>query len=80
MIIVHEQNHFINRESELSSLQEAFRSDRAELIVIYGRRRIGKTELIKKAIRGKKAGYFGSLVSSVTVNPSSIRLTVYSAA
>ena len=58
MLIVREQNHFINRERELSSLQEAFRSDRAELIVIYGRRRIGKTELIKKAISGKKAGYF----------------------
>ena len=58
MLIMREQNHFVNRESELSSLQEAFCSDRAELIVIYGRRRIGKTELIKKAIRGKKAGYF----------------------
>ena len=58
MLIVCEQNHFVNRESELSSLQEAFCSDRAELIVIYGRRRIGKTELIKKAIHGKKAGYF----------------------
>ena len=58
MLIMREQNHFVNRESELSSLQEAFRSDRAELIVIYGRRRIGKTELIKKAIHGKKAGYF----------------------
>ena len=58
MLIVREQNHFVNRESELSSLQEAFCSDRAELIVIYGRRRIGKTELIKKAIRGKRAGYF----------------------
>ncbi len=58
MLIMREQNHFVNRESELSSLQEAFRSDRAELIVIYGRRRVGKTELIKKAIHGKKAGYF----------------------
>ena len=48
MLIMREQNHFVNRESELSSLQEAFCSDRAELIVLYGRRRIGKTELIKK--------------------------------
>lgn len=51
------QNEFINREKELSFLQEAFNSDRAEFIVIYGRRRIGKTELIKKGIQGKKAGY-----------------------
>lgn len=58
MIIMSKQNDFINREQELSILQEAFRSDRAELIVIYGRRRIGKTELIKEVIYGKKAGYF----------------------
>jgi hypothetical protein len=55
---VYKQNDFINREKELSFLHEAFNSDRAELIVIYGRRRIGKTELIKKGIQGKKAGYF----------------------
>lgn len=55
---MYKQNDFINREKELSFLQEAFSSDRAELIVIYGRRRIGKTELIKKGIQGKKAGYF----------------------
>ena len=58
IIIVYKQNDFINREKELSFLHEAFNSDRAELIVIYGRRRIGKTELIKKGIQGKKAGYF----------------------
>ena len=58
MLIMCEQNCFVNRERELSDLQVAFRSDRAELIVIYGRRRIGKTELIKEAIRGRKAGYF----------------------
>jgi AAA+ ATPase superfamily predicted ATPase len=30
----------------------------AAFAVIYGRRRIGKTELIKKVIEGKKAFYF----------------------
>ena len=49
---------FVNRKKELSSLNNFFNSDRAELIVIYGRRRIGKTELIKEAIKGQKAAYF----------------------
>ena len=40
---------FIDREQELSTLREFFQSDRFELIMLYGRRRVGKTELIKHA-------------------------------
>jgi len=58
IIIVRKVIPFINRKRELSSLNNFFDSDRAELIVIYGRRRIGKTELIKEAIKGQKAAYF----------------------
>ncbi len=39
---------FIDRETELEILKERFNSGRAEFMVIYGRRRIGKTELVKK--------------------------------
>jgi len=35
---------FINRKRELEFLERAYNSDRAEFLVIYGRRRIGKTE------------------------------------
>ncbi len=41
---------FIDRETELEILKERFNSGRAEFMVIYGRRRIGKTELVKKII------------------------------
>lgn len=37
---------FINRQRELSLLNQRFDSTRAEFMVIYGRRRIGKSELI----------------------------------
>jgi AAA+ ATPase superfamily predicted ATPase len=37
---------FINRQRELSLLKQRFDSIRAEFMVIYGRRRIGKSELI----------------------------------
>jgi AAA+ ATPase superfamily predicted ATPase len=37
----------IGRESEISVLQAALESPRAELIAIYGRRRVGKTFLIR---------------------------------
>ena len=42
---------FIDRERELSLLKERSSSDRAEFVVIYGRRRIGKSELIDQFIK-----------------------------
>ncbi len=44
---------FIDREEELKILKERFDSGRAEFLLIYGRRRIGKTELIKRIIAEK---------------------------
>lgn len=37
---------FLNRTTELSLLSERMDGTRAELLVVYGRRRIGKTELL----------------------------------
>lgn len=45
---------FLNREGELQILEEDWRKGKFELVVIYGRRRIGKTELIKEFIKDKK--------------------------
>ena len=41
---------FLDRERELALLKDRYRSDRAEFVVIYGRRRVGKTELIDQFI------------------------------
>ncbi|WP_297092416.1 ATP-binding protein [Thermococcus sp.] len=49
---------FIDREPELKALEELYTQDRAHLVLIYGRRRIGKTELVKQFIRGKRSFYF----------------------
>ncbi len=49
---------FIGRENELAALGEHYRSNKAELIVIYGRRRIGKTELIKQFVKEKAEVYY----------------------
>ncbi len=38
--------HFVNRESEISVLNDIYKRERAQLVVLYGRRRIGKTALI----------------------------------
>ncbi|MDI6737861.1 MAG: ATP-binding protein [Nanoarchaeota archaeon] len=49
---------FINRKQELQFLEEAYRSSRAEMIVLYGRRRIGKTEIITHFCKGKPHIYY----------------------
>jgi AAA+ ATPase superfamily predicted ATPase len=41
------ENYLIGRASEINILQEALISPEAELIAIYGRRRVGKTYLIR---------------------------------
>lgn len=41
----------IGREKELNTLKKAIESDKSELIAIYGRRRIGKTFLIREAYK-----------------------------
>jgi len=48
----------INRERELGWLKEAYKSEKAELGIIYGRRRLGKTFLIKDFIKDKPHFYF----------------------
>ena len=49
---------FINREIELKRIKNLLSSDKFEFIVIYGRRRVGKTALLKKVIENRKALYF----------------------
>jgi hypothetical protein len=49
---------FADREEELHFLDKHFKSDNAELIVIYGRRRVGKTELAVRFSKNKPHIYF----------------------
>jgi len=49
---------FINRERELNALEKLWNKREAQLVVIYGKRRIGKTELIKQFIKNKPHLYF----------------------
>ena len=51
-------NDFIGRDEELAFLQEKFDSLGGQLIIIYGRRRIGKTETIAHFCRDKKTVFY----------------------
>lgn len=41
---------FVNRTTELGRLESLYESDEAELAILYGRRRLGKTALVKRSL------------------------------
>lgn len=49
---------FIDREQEMETLQSEYEREGASLVIMYGRRRVGKTTLISKFIENKKALFF----------------------
>ena len=49
---------FWDRQQELRTLEQEYGRAGGSLIIIYGRRRVGKTTLIKEFIRDKPAMYF----------------------
>lgn len=49
---------FIGRARELDVLDELASSGDPELFVLYGRRRVGKTELLQRFCEGRRAVYF----------------------
>jgi len=49
---------FVNRENELKALNDAYKKQTFSFYPIYGRRRVGKTELIKQFIKDKPHIYF----------------------
>ena len=51
-------NIFLGRERDLAYLRELHDSGKPELFVLYGRRRVGKTELLQQFCRGRRAVYF----------------------
>ncbi len=55
---------FVNRKPELSKLEELQQTGRAQLFVLYGRRRVGKTELLREYCRGKRHIFFIATIQS----------------
>ena len=59
---------FVNRKQELEFLERKWEEKRAQLIIIYGRRRVGKTTLLKEFLKEKKGVYFLSTADSMDEN------------
>ena len=68
---------FIGREKELEALNGLYNSGKFEFVVLYGRRRVGKTELIKHFIDGKNAIYFTGVESNAKQNLENLSVSIF---
>lgn len=59
---------FYCREQELRKLNKRYADDKFECIVVYGRRRVGKTALINEFCKDKKTIYFSALNATAQEN------------
>ncbi|AWB28328.1 ATP-binding protein [Halococcoides cellulosivorans] len=60
-------DQFVNRLDELDRLETLYESDAAELAIIYGRRQIGKSELVRRSIADRDdAVYYQAVQGTAT--------------
>lgn len=57
---------FIGREHELAKLEQLYAANTSKLVVVYGRRRIGKSALIEQFMKNKNALHFEGLEGAST--------------
>ncbi|MDG5761679.1 ATP-binding protein [Natronococcus sp. A-GB1] len=59
---------FVDREQELEELTSRYNSDRAEFVVLYGRRRLGKSELVRQSIADRDDAVYYQAIESTAQN------------
>jgi uncharacterized protein len=62
---INTMQHFIGREKELKRLEEIKKSHRSEFVAVYGRRRVGKTMLIRQVF-GNDFVFSATAIANVT--------------
>lgn len=68
---------FYCREDELCTMNSRYQKGRFECIIIYGRRRVGKTALINEFCKGKPTVYFSALNASSQENLEALSKAIY---
>ena len=59
---------FIGREDELNALENAWQKNNFQMAVVYGRRRIGKTTLLRQFSNGKRCVYYTAIKTTSNRN------------
>lgn len=65
------------REEELKKLNKRYQGNQFECVVIYGRRRVGKTALISEFCKDKRNIYFSALDTTAQENLRSLSKAIY---
>lgn len=65
------------RDKELRDLNKRYNKDAFECIVVYGRRRVGKTALINEFCKGKPTIFFSALNASSQENLEALSKAIY---
>ena len=60
--------HFVDRGVELDQLADCYESGTADFVVIYGRRRLGKSELVRQSIADRDDTVYYQAVESTAQN------------
>lgn len=68
---------FYCREEELRTMNNRYKKGHFECVVIYGRRRVGKTALINEFCKGKPTVYFSALNASSKENLEALSKAIY---
>lgn len=69
---------FIGREKELNTLERMYNTDGFQMLVLYGRRRVGKTTLLSKFSEGKNPIFYTGIESKDDENLRELGSTVFS--
>lgn len=67
---------FYGRTSELEKMNRLYGSNEHHVVVIYGRRRVGKTSLISEFCKDKRAIFFSALESTAEKNLTAFSKTI----
>jgi len=59
---------FVDRDVELDQLTDCYESETADFIVLYGRRRLGKSELVRQSIADRNDSVYYQAVESTAQN------------
>ena len=68
---------FYCRKEELRTMNNRYKKGHFECVVIYGRRRVGKTALINEFCKGKPTVYFSALNASSQENLEALSKAIY---
>ncbi|MBQ9395084.1 MAG: ATP-binding protein [Proteobacteria bacterium] len=68
---------FVGRKRELAIFEQCYRSEKFECLVLYGRRRVGKTALIREFIRNRRCVFFTGVETTSEENLNMLSQSIW---